>query len=148
MLSATKPLTPAQRIYLQSSIDSVYLTFKERVASGRKKDINYIDSIGQGRVWSGSRAIELGLVDRLGGLEDAIACAARMAKTSDYRLREYPEPHNVLEMIFGSVEKDATHAAMQKELGEDGMKTYQLIKRVKGMVGVTQTRMPFEMTIE
>jgi protease-4 len=148
MLTATKPLTPAQRIYLQSSIDSVYLTFKERVASGRKKDINYIDSIGQGRVWSGSRAIELGLVDRLGGLEDAIACAARMAKTSDFRLREYPEPHNVLEMIFGSVEKDATQSAMQKELGEDGMKTYQLIKRVKGMVGVTQTRIPFEMTIE
>jgi protease-4 len=148
MLTATKPLTPAQRIYLQSSIDSVYLTFKERVASGRKKDINYIDSIGQGRVWSGSRALELGLVDRLGGLEDAIACAARMAKTSDYRLREYPEPHNVLEMIFGSVEKDATHAAMQKELGEDGMKTYQTIKRVKAMVGVTQTRIPFEMTIE
>jgi protease-4 len=148
MLTATKPLTPTQRLYLQSSIDSVYLTFKERVASGRKKDINFIDSIGQGRVWSGSRAIELGLVDRLGGLEDAIACAARMAKTSDYRLREYPEPHNVLEMIFGSVEKDAAQSAMQKELGEDGMKTYQTIKRVKAMVGVTQARMPFEMTIE
>lgn len=148
MLTATKPLTPAQRIYLQSSIDSVYLTFKERVASGRKKDINYIDSIGQGRVWSGSRAIELGLVDRLGGLEDAIACAARMAKTSDYRLREYPEPHNVLEMIFGSFEKDATRSAMKKELGEDGMKMYQTIKSVKAMVGVAQTRIPFEMTIE
>lgn len=148
MLTATKPLTPAQRIYLQSSIDSVYLTFKERVAEGRKKDINYIDSIGQGRVWSGSRALELGLVDKLGGLEDAIACAARMAKTGNYRLREYPEPHNVLEMIFGTYEKDATQSAMQKELGEDGMKTYQTIKRVKQMVGVTQARLPFEMTIE
>ncbi|MCS3795328.1 signal peptide peptidase SppA [Niastella sp. OAS944] len=148
MINATKPLTPAQRIFLQSSVDSVYMTFKGRVADGRKKDINYIDSIGQGRVWSGSRALELGLVDRLGGLEDAIACAARMAKTSDYRLREYPEPHNVLEMIFGGYEKDATQSAMQKELGEDGMKTYQTIKRVKQMVGVTQARMPFEMTFE
>lgn len=148
MLTATKPLTPAQRIYLQSSVDSVYMTFKGRVADGRKKDINYIDSIGQGRVWSGSRALELGLVDRLGGLEDAIACAARMAKTSDYRLREYPEPHNVLEMIFGGYEKDATQSAMQKELGDDGMKTYQTIKRVKQMVGVTQARIPFEMTFE
>ncbi|THU35916.1 signal peptide peptidase SppA [Niastella caeni] len=148
MLSATKPLTSAQRMYLQNSVDSIYYTFKERVAQGRRKDINYIDSIGQGRVWSGTRALELGLVDRLGGLDDAIACAARMAKISDYRLREYPEPHNVLDMIFGGYEKDATQSAMKKELGEDGMKTYQTIKRVKQMVGVTQARMPFEMTIE
>ncbi|OQP61497.1 signal peptide peptidase SppA [Niastella vici] len=148
MLSATKPLTPAQRIYMQNSVDSIYLTFKQRVAEGRKKNVGYIDSIGQGRVWTGARAIELGLVDRLGGLDDAIACAARMAKVSDYRLREYPEPHNVLEMIFGSYEKDATHSAMKAELGEDGMKTYQTIKRVKQMMGVTQARLPFEMTIE
>lgn len=148
MLSATKPLTPAQKTYLQNSVDSIYVTFKERVASGRKKDMNYVDSIGQGRVWSGSRALQLGLVDRLGGLEDAIAAAARMAKISDYRLAEYPEPHNVLEMIFGGYEKDATRSAMQKELGEDGMRTYQSVKRVKQMVGVTQARIPFEMTIE
>jgi protease-4 len=148
MLSATKPLTPAQKTYLQNSVDSIYLTFKQRVAEGRKKDLGYIDSIGQGRVWSGSRALELGLVDRLGGLDDAIACAARMAKVSDFRLREYPEPHNVLEMIFGDYEKDATQSAMKNELGEDGMKTYQTIKRVKQMVGVTQARLPFEMTIE
>ncbi len=148
MFSATKPLTPAQKMYLQNSVDSIYLTFKERVAQGRKKDLGYIDSIGQGRVWSGSRALQLGLVDRLGGLEDAIATAARMAKTSDYRLREYPEPHNVLEMIFGGYEKDATQSAMQKELGEDGMKTYQHIKRVKQMVGVSQARLPFEMSVE
>jgi protease-4 len=148
MLSATKPLTPAQRMYLQNSVDSIYLTFKERVAGGRKKDIGYIDSIGQGRVWTGARALELGLVDRLGGLDDAIACAARMAKVSDYRLREYPEPHNVLEMIFGGYEKDATQTAMKKELGEDGMKTYQAIKRVKQMIGVSQARLPFEMSIE
>ncbi|HEX6428273.1 MAG TPA: signal peptide peptidase SppA [Niastella sp.] len=148
MLSATKPLTPAQRIFLQNSVDSIYYTFKDRVAQGRKKDINYIDSIGQGRVWSGSRALELGLVDRLGGLDDAIGCAARMAKVSDYRLREYPEPHNVLDMIFGGYEKDAAKSALKSELGEDGLKTYQTMKRVKQMVGVTQARIPFEFNIE
>jgi protease-4 len=148
MLTATKPLTPAQRTYLQNSVDSIYLTFKERVAEGRKRDIGYIDSIGQGRVWSGARALQLGLVDRLGGLEDAIACAARMAKTTDYRLREYPEPHNVLEMIFGGYKEDATQSALQKELGEDGMKTFQAMKRVKAMIGITQARLPFDFTIE
>lgn len=148
MLTATKPLTPAQKTYLQNSVDSIYVTFKERVAEGRKKDISYIDSIGQGRVWSGSRALQLGLVDRMGGLEDAIACAARMAKTTDYRLREYPEPHNVLELIFGGYKEEAAQSALQHELGEDGMKTFKAIKRVKAMLGVTQARLPFEFTIE
>jgi protease-4 len=148
MLTATKPLTPAQRQYLQNGVDTTYMSFKQRVADGRKKDISYIDSIGQGRVWSGSRAIGLGLVDRLGGLDDAIDCAARMAKISDYRLKEYPEPHNILQLIFGDYEKDAAQSAMKAELGEDGMKTYQTLKRVKQMVGVTQARLPFEFTIE
>lgn len=148
MMTATKPLTPAERAYLQNSVDSTYLTFKQRVAEGRRKEVSYIDSIGQGRVWSGARALELGLVDRLGGLDDAIACAARMAKTSDYRLREYPEPHNFLELLFGDYEKDATQSAIQKELGPDGMKTFQTMKRVKLMMGVTQARIPFEMTIQ
>jgi protease IV len=148
MLVATKPLTPAQRTWLQNSVDSIYLTFKQRVAEGRRKDVSYIDSIGQGRVWSGSRALELGLVDRLGGLDDAIACAARMAKISDYRLREYPETHNILDIIFGKYEKDNTQSAIQKELGDEGMKTWQTMKRVKQMMGVTQARIPFEMSIE
>jgi len=148
MLTATKPLTPAQRQFLQNGVDSIYLSFKQRVADGRKKDVNYIDSIGQGRVWSGSRAIGLGLVDRLGGLDDAIACAARMAKINDYRLKEYPEPHNVLDLIFGNSEKDAVQSAMKAELGENGMKSYEALKRVKQMMGVTQARLPFEFTIE
>ena len=148
MLVATKPLTPAQRTWLQNSVDSIYLTFKQRVAEGRRKDVSYIDSIGQGRVWSGSRALELGLVDRLGGLDDAIACAARMAKISDYRLREYPETHNILDIILGKYEKDNTQSAIQKELGDEGMKTWQTMKRVKQMMGVTQARIPFEMSIE
>ena len=148
MLTATKPLTPAQRQFLQNGVDSIYLSFKQRVADGRKKNVNYIDSIGQGRVWSGSRAIGLGLVDRLGGLDDAIACAARMAKISDYRLKEYPEPHNVLDLIFGNSEKDAVQSAMKAELGENGMKSYEALKRVKQMMGVTQARLPFEFTIE
>jgi protease-4 len=148
MLAATKPLTPAQRAWLQTSVDSIYLTFKQRVAEGRRKEVSYIDSIGQGRVWSGSRALELGLVDRLGGLDDAIACAARMAKISDYRLREYPEAHNWLDVILGKYETDNTQSAIQKEFGEEGMKTWQTMKRVKTMMGVTQARIPFEISIQ
>src|SRR5262249_23947679 len=142
MLTVSKPLTETQRQYLQNSVDSIYKDFKGRVADGRRKNVNYIDSIAQGRVWSGRRGRQLGLADRVGGLDAAIDCAARMAKTSDYRLREYPEPRSVFDLIFG-YKQDAEQAAIKKELGEDGMRTYNTIKRVKQMVGTTQARLPF-----
>jgi protease-4 len=148
MFSVAKPLTEMQRRYLQNSVDSIYEDFKERVATGRKKEMAFIDSIGQGRIWSGSRGVQLGLVDRIGGLDDAIACAARLARTSDYRLREYPEPQSILDMIFGGYKDNMRKSAIQEELGADGLHTYNSIKRIKQMVGVTQTRIPFDFTIE
>ncbi len=147
-LTVTKPLTPAQKAWLQQDVDSIYFTFTSRVADGRKKDRLFIDSIGQGRIWSGTRALELGLVDRIGGLQQAIDCAARMAKVSNYRLREFPEPQSFFEKIFGGMEKNVRAKAVQQELGPDGMKLYQSIKRIRSMSGVTQARMPFEVVIE
>jgi protease-4 len=81
MLSITKPLNDQQRKWLQSDVDTIYHTFITRVADGRRKELSYIDSIGQGRIWSGQTAVKIGLVDRTGGLNEAISCAARMAKT-------------------------------------------------------------------
>jgi len=147
-LSIVKPLTESQRRWLQNDVDSIYATFKGRVAEGRKKDVWYVDSIGQGRIWSGTRAVELGLVDRIGGLQEAIDCAARMAKVSDYKLREYPEPENIFQRFFGGYQQNARNTAVKEELGEEGFKTYNAIKRVKNLVGITQTRLPFEFTIE
>ena len=144
----TKPLSPTQRIFIQSEIDTIYHTFKARVADGRGKEIEYVDSIGQGRVWSGSRGLELGLVDRIGTLQDAIDCAARLAKTSDYRLKEYPEPKSFLDRFLGSYKGAMSTKAMKEELGEDGYHTYITIKKVKAMVGITQARMPFDFIIE
>lgn len=146
-MSVSKPLTESQKKYLQNDIDSTYLTFKTRVAEGRKLSIEYVDSIAQGRVWIGSKALELKLVDRIGGLNDAVACAARMAKITDFRLREYPDKRGLLEMLFGSKEQ-APAAAIRSELGEDGYRVYQAIKKTKGMMGVAQARMPFELIIE
>jgi protease-4 len=128
-------------------VDSTYFDFKARVAEGRKLSLAYVDSIGQGRVWIGSKALELKLVDRIGGLDDAIACAARMAKITDYRLREYPDRRSFIDMILGSKEQ-TPQAAIRQELGEDGYRIYQAVKRTKSMTGVTQTRMPFELVIE
>lgn len=147
-LSVTKPLTEIQKRWLQNEVDSIYATFTGRVADGRQKSQVFIDSIGQGRVWSGKRALELGLIDRIGGLQQAIDCAARMAKVTDYRLREFPEPENFFSRIFGGYQKNAKAAAIKEELGDDGIKLYQSIRKVKSMMGVTQARLPFDFVIE
>jgi protease-4 len=148
MLSIAKPLTPVERLYIQNEIDTIYHDFKGRVADGRKKDIGFIDSIAQGRVWSGGSGLSLGLVDRLGTLQDAIDCAARMAKTSDYRLVESPEPKSFLDRILGGYKRSAGMKAVKEEIGEEGYRTYIMLKKVKGMVGNTETRLPFDLVIE
>jgi len=148
MMSISKPLTPSERAYVQSEIDTIYHDFKTRVSDGRKKDIGYIDSIAQGRVWSGTMGLSLGLVDRIGTLQDAIDCAARMARTNDYRLIETPEPKSFLDRLLGGYKKSSGMKAVKEEIGEDGYRTYMLIKKVKAMVGVTQARLPFDLTVE
>jgi protease IV len=147
-LSLTQPLTESQKRWLQSDVDSIYQTFTQRVADGRKRERTYIDSIGQGRIWSGRKAVELGLVDRLGGLQDAIDCAARMAKITQYRLREYPEPQSFFEMIFGGMERNAKSAALTEELGPEGLRIYQSLKKVRTMMAVPQARLPYDFVIE
>ena len=66
-----------------------------------KNLLSILTALRQGRVWSGSKAIENGLIDKFGGLQDAVDCAARMAKLKDYRLREYPEVQNIFNRLLG-----------------------------------------------
>ncbi len=147
-LTVTRPLNAAERVLIQNQIDTIYHDFKSRVADGRNKSIQYIDSIAQGRVWSGTMGLSLGLVDRIGGLQDAIDCAARMAKTTDYRLQEFPEPKSFLEKVIGGYRRSAGMKAMKEEIGEDGIRTYTTIKKLKSMVGITQAKLPFDFVIE
>ncbi len=144
----SEPLSPLQKIYFQNEVDSIYHDFTSRVAGGRNKAIAYVDSIGQGRVWSGEKGLELGLVDRLGGLQDAVDCAARLAKTESYTLKEYPEPRSLLDMLLGDHKATFRMQAVKDELGEDGYRTYNTLKKVKAMAGIPQARIPFDLSIE
>ncbi|MBS1665528.1 MAG: signal peptide peptidase SppA [Bacteroidetes bacterium] len=148
MLSVARPLSPSERTYIQNEIDTIYHDFKTRVSDGRKRSMTYIDSIAQGRVWSGTLGLSLGLVDRIGTLQDAIDCAARMGKTSDYRIVESPEPKSFLDRLLGNYKKSAGMKAVKEEIGEEGFRTYTMMKKVKAMVGVTQAKLPFDLTIE
>ncbi|MEP7258499.1 MAG: signal peptide peptidase SppA, partial [Flavitalea sp.] len=147
-LSITKPLSPLQKQYYQEQIDSIYFTFKTRVANGRKLDIAFVDSIAQGRVWSGTRAVQLKLVDKIGGIEDAISAAAKLAKISDYGIKEYPGPENIFEKYFGSSQQSAKESSIREELGDQAYKTYLAIRKIRRFTGITQASMPVEFTIE
>jgi protease-4 len=144
--NTTRPLTETEKRFVQNAIDSIYSTFKSRVVAGRKLSQAVVDSIAQGRVWSGVQAKELGLVDRLGGLNDAIASAAKLAKISSYRLREYPEVKDPLERLMSNLGGRTSASYVKKELGEH-YTIYQQIKRLKEMSGDVQARLPFDMII-
>jgi protease-4 len=147
MGSSDRPLSETEKRFFQSGVDSIYHTFKTRVADGRKKEIGYIDSIAQGRVWTGSRAITVGLVDRIGTLQDAINSAARMADISGYQIKEFPEKKTLIEQIMQNYKKTISTSLLKEQVGEDQLRTLKELKKVKAMVGTPQARMPFSVDI-
>lgn len=147
MGSIDRPLTEMEKRFVQNSIDSIYHTFKTRVAGGRKLSVEYVDSIAQGRVWTGAAATKIGLVDRNGTLQDAIASAAKMAKTSSYQIRTYPDKINVFDQIFKSFQQNTKAKAIREEIGEDQYKLLKEWKKVQEMVGVTQARLPYNIQL-
>ena len=148
-LTAVRPLNAAERVFMQNDVDTIYHTFLSRVAQGRKMTVPMVDSIGQGRVWMGERALGLGLVDKMGNLQDAVDCAARMAKLKDYRLKEYPEPQNLLEMLLGNYQKteETKLKVIREEVGEEGYNLYLSLRKIKRSAGKAQASMPFDLQV-
>jgi protease IV len=142
-----QPLTDMQKKFIQNDVDSIYHDFTSRVAEGRNRDIAYVDSIGQGRVWSGEKALQLGLIDRIGGIQDALDCAARMAKLKSYHLREYPEPENFLDLLINTYAQSVKMKAVQEDLGEQGTRWYKIMSSYQSMSGVPQARLPLAFSL-
>ena len=147
MGSMDRALTEPEKMFFQSSTDSIYNTFKSRVSEGRKKNMDYIDSIAQGRVWTGTRGMSVGLVDEIGSLSDAIKAAAAMAKVTTYRLKEYPEKKNILEQLFNNYKRTVSLHLIESELGADQLLMMQQVKKVKAMVGVPQAKLPYTISV-
>ena len=140
--SATRALTVTEQRFLQAGVDSVYHTFKSRVAAGRQKSVAYIDSIAQGRVWTGADAIKVGLVDKIGTLNDALASAAKMAKLKGYSIKKYPESRSFIEEFFEGYKNEVKTKAIQQELGLEQWQVLQHIKSMKQLMGQPQARLP------
>ncbi|MBF26178.1 MAG: signal peptide peptidase SppA [Flavobacteriales bacterium] len=99
-----KSLSEEERRFLQMSVTQTYNDFISHVANARNMSKEDVDNIGQGRVWTGLRAHQIGLVDEIGGLSDAINSAAELAKLDDFQIVEFPKVKNGLESIFESMD--------------------------------------------
>lgn len=142
------PFTPEQLSLLQNNVNRGYMLFKKRVAEGRKMTIEQVENIAQGRVWLGQDAIKLKLVDQLGGLDDAIVKAAKLAKMNDYETASYPSPLSTWEQLLGSYVggDDLLNGKMQAYLGEF-YEPFKIINDAKHMDKV-QARMPYIIKIK
>lgn len=129
-------------------VENIYATFIGHVAEGRKMTTAQVDSIGQGRVWTGSEAVKIGLVDKIGGLREAIAEAAKLAKIKSYSTVNYPEYEKNFEDIFANFPFAKSKTAfIKEEIGEENYRLLQEVKRFQNRKGI-QAVMPFEITIQ
>lgn len=143
--SLFRPVSKPEYDFIQSSIEKVYDVFTNRVAEGRKMKQSDVDSVGQGRVWSGIDALKINLVDEIGGLENAIAYAAKSAKLTDYKTVDFPKLTNPFDKWLGKKEKDIENKIMKLHFGEAYPIMMQLneIIKTKGV----QARLPFQFSI-
>jgi protease-4 len=132
--------------YIQQSVERIYDVFITKVAQGRHTQKNNIDSIGQGRVWSGVDALKIHLVDELGGISNAVAYAVKLAKLPNYKIIELPKQKDPLQELLGNGKEEMETRAMKTNLGEQYIYIKQL-KNVLQLKGV-QARLPYEMIIE
>lgn len=139
--SFTRPMNETEKAVMQMNIEQIYGDFIGKVAAGRDMETAAVDSIGQGRVWSGSSSVRIGLVDEIGGLKTAIEGAAELAGISDYSLRELPVAEDPYLKLISQLSGEVKMRMLKKELGE-AVRYYNIVKEVGEMSGV-QARMPY-----
>jgi protease IV len=143
--SATRKIKAEEEAYILTAIEDIYSTFTQHVADGRGMNVDAVDAIGQGRIWSGIKAKELGLVDILGGLDDAIAIAAEKAELERYRVVNYPKKKDPFQAFMEKFGGNIKASAIENELGEFAP-YYSMFKNITNQKGV-QARIPMEIYI-
>lgn len=138
-------ISPAEGKIIQAGVEEFYEIFLKRVADGRDMSRDEVHAIAQGRVWTGEKALEIRLVDAMGGLDDALTTAANLAGLSQYRVAEYPKIKDQFERILDELQnKDQasiTQRAVQSEL-KKVFPYFDYVQEVVQMKGV-QARLPF-----
>jgi len=140
-------ISPSEKRMLVHQVDQIYNTFVTRVAEGRNLSVEQVRELGGGRVYSGSQALELGLVDQLGGMELALERAAELGEIEgDYRIVEYPELKDPITELLESLGGSYETKLLEKHLGE--MAPYlNMLKNIEERSGL-QARMEYDLVIE
>lgn len=142
------PIDEKFKAFTLESVEHIYKTFVTHVAEGRKMTFAQVDAIAQGRVWTGTQALKIGLVDKIGGLDDAIAEAAKIAKIKSYSTQNYPEyEKNFDDILSGLPFAKSKEAFIKEEIGEENYLLIEQVKRLQKQKGV-QAMIPFGINIK
>lgn len=145
--SITRSFNAREAQILQDGVDSTYLHFKQMVADGRHMTVDQIEAIAQGRIWIGAKAKEIGLVDEIGGIDEAIAGAKELAGLKEYKIVEYPkQEENILESVITGL-TDETEAKIKSEQLGILYPHYEAVEQLLDRP-VIQARLPFDIIVK
>jgi len=145
LTSVDRPLTAEEYAIIQSQVNDVYATFTGIVSKGRGLSVANVDSIGQGRVWTGEQALDIGLVDKVGNIDDAVQAAANKAKLENYRVIYYPSIKDPWASILGASKEKIKMWMLDDELG--AYRSYiEQLRTVTRSSGI-QARMPYHVEV-
>jgi protease-4 len=145
IMTGSRAVTAQEREIIQMEIEQIYDNFITRVAEGRKMSKADVDSLAQGRVWSGVDAKRLGLIDMYGGLETAIEVAAKKVGLESYRIQSLPYQEDPFEKFMKELSGETEDEVMQKVLG-DSYRYYKQMDHLRSMKSF-QTRLPYEIEL-
>ena len=148
--SVFKPIDEKFRIVTQESVERIYNTFLNRVAAGRKMTFEQVDAVAQGRVWSGSEAVKVGLVDEIGGMDVALKEAAKLAKIKTYKTQNFPQYEKSFDDLLSNLGLPffkTKESFIKEEVGIENYKIIEQIRKMNTKKG-TQILMPFEINIK
>ena len=145
-ISINRPFRPEERDLMQNYVNRGYELFVKRCADGRKKTPDQIKAIAEGRVWTGEDALKIGLVDKIGGIDEAIQIAVDKAKLTAYNVKEYPVKEDFATKLMKSFGEDMETRFIKAQLGEQ-YKLFREIKNIEKINGI-QARLPYELIIK
>jgi len=145
-ISINRQFTPEERDLMQNFVNRGYELFVKRCADGRKMTTDQIKAIAEGRVWTGEDALKIGLVDRIGGINDALKLAVTKAKLKTYNVKEYPEIETFETKLMKKFAEDVETRVVKAQLGEH----YNAFKQVRdlGKINGIQARLPYDLKIK
>ena len=139
--SLFRSLSPFEKEMMQANVEKTYSGFVTKVATGRSMTEERVDSIGQGRVWTGADAIKIGLIDEEGGLNSAVEAAAELSGVTDYSLIDLPDLEDTFSRLLNSLTGEIKMKIISKEFGEAAKYWYDL-EEIKTVSGI-QARLPY-----